>query len=136
MSNGKAIAPFGGGPAGVLDLAAEVAGGIAPPDPAVTVAARAAAPLLASLPPAQLRDTIEKVIMGKALGAGLQWMHDAGVLGTVLPELDATVDFSQEAGRGTRTSGSTPSRSCCSRCPARSSAGRRCCTTSARCGRG
>ena len=63
MSNGKAIAPFGGGPAGVLDLAAEVAGGIAPPDPAVTVAARAAAPLLASLPPAQLRDTIEKVIM-------------------------------------------------------------------------
>ncbi len=37
--------------------------------------------------------------MGKALGAGLQWMHDAGVLATVLPELDATVDFSQEGGR-------------------------------------
>ena len=37
--------------------------------------------------------------MGKSLGAGLQWMHDAGVLGAVLPELDATVDFSQEAGR-------------------------------------
>ena len=83
----------------MLDLAAEVAGGIAPPDPAITVAARAAPPLLASLPPAQLRHTVEKVIMGKALGAGLQWMHDAGVLATVLPELDATVNFSQEPTR-------------------------------------
>src|SRR6185436_6679058 len=108
MSNGKAIAPFGGEPAGVLDLAAAVAGGIAPPDPEITDAARAAAPLVASLPAAQLRHTVEKVIMGKALGAGLQWMHDAGVLGTVLPELDATVDFSQEGDGGTRTSGSTP----------------------------
>jgi len=99
MSNGKAIAPFGGEPAGVLDLAAAVAGGIAPPDPEITDAARAAAPLVATLPPAQLRHTVEKVIMGKTLGAGLQWMHDAGLLATVLPELDATVDFSQEAGR-------------------------------------
>jgi poly(A) polymerase len=99
MSRDKAAAPFGDEPSGVLDLATEVAGGIAPPDPQVTVAARAAAPLLLALPPAQLRHTLEKVIMGKALGAGLQWMHDAGVLGAVLPELDATVDFSQEGGR-------------------------------------
>ena len=99
MSREKSLAPFGAEPAGVLDLAADVAGGIALPDPAITEAARAAAPLLTGLPPAQLRHTIEKVIMGKALGAGLQWMHDAGVLATVLPELDATVDFSQEGGR-------------------------------------
>ena len=99
LSDGKAAAPFGAEPAGLLDLAAEIAGGIAPPDPSVTVAARAAAPHLVELPPAQLRHTIEKVILGKALGTGLQWMHDAGVLGAVLPELDATVDFSQEAGR-------------------------------------
>src|SRR3954470_15342005 len=99
MSRGKSVAPFGAEPAGVLDLAADVAGGIALPDPAITDAARAAAPLLTALPPAQLRHTIEKVIMGKALGAGLQWMHDAGVLAMVLPELDATVDFSQEGGR-------------------------------------
>jgi len=97
--SGNALAPFGDQPGGVLDLAVAVAGGIAPPDPAITAAARGAAPLLAELPPAQLRDTVEKVILGKALGAGLQWMHDAGVLATVLPELDATVDFSQEAGR-------------------------------------
>jgi poly(A) polymerase len=99
MSREKAAAPFGAEPSGVLDLATAVAGGIAPPDPQITVAARAAAPLLLQLPPAQLRHTLEKVIMGKALGAGLQWMHDAGVLAAVLPELDATVDFSQEAGR-------------------------------------
>ena len=30
---------------------------------------------------------------------GLQWLHEAGVLQQVVPELDATVNFSQEAGR-------------------------------------
>jgi poly(A) polymerase len=99
MSREKAAAPFGAEPAGLLDLAADIAGGIALPEPEVTTAARAAAPLLVALPAAQLRHTIEKVIMGKSLGAGLQWMHDAGLLGALLPELDATVDFSQEAGR-------------------------------------
>ena len=99
MSGEKAAAPFGAEPAAVLDLAADIAGGIALPEPAITTAARAAAPLIVALPAAQLRHTIEKVIMGKSLGAGLQWMHDAGVLGAVLPELDATVDFSQEGGR-------------------------------------
>jgi len=99
VPNENAAAPFGAEPAGLLDMAVAVAGGIAPPDPAVTAAARAAAPRLLDLPVAQLRHTLEKVILGKALGAGLQWMHDAGVLGAVLPELDATVDFSQEAGR-------------------------------------
>jgi poly(A) polymerase len=98
-SDGKAIAPFGAEPSGLLDLAAAVAGGMEPPEPSITTAARTAAPLLVQLPPAQLRDTLQKVIMGKSLGAGLQWMHDAGVLAAVLPELDATVDFSQEAGR-------------------------------------
>src|SRR4051794_12436558 len=99
MSGEKTAARFGAEPAGVLDLAAEVAGGVSPPEPAITDAARAAAPLLVQLPPAQLRHTLEKVIMGKTLGAGLQWMHDAGLLAAVLPELDATVDFSQEGGR-------------------------------------
>ena len=37
--------------------------------------------------------------MSRGLDLGLQWMHDSGVLGAVLPELEATVDFSQEAGR-------------------------------------
>ncbi len=37
--------------------------------------------------------------MSRSLDVGLQWMHDAGVLAALLPELEATVDFSQEAGR-------------------------------------
>ena len=100
MSRVDPGAPFGGEPAAVLDLAVGVAGGGQPPDPEVTVAARAAAPLLTSIPVARLRAAIEAVIMAKhSLGAGLQWMHDAGALAVLLPELEATVDFSQEAGR-------------------------------------
>jgi poly(A) polymerase len=67
--------------------------------PEITQAARQAAPALCALPPARLRQAIEQVILGPAAGQGLQWLHDAGVLAALLPELDATVDFSQEAGR-------------------------------------
>jgi len=83
----------------LLDIAAEVAVAGALPSPAITEAARQAAPLTAQLPPARVRAGIEAVILGKALEVGLQWMHDAGLLAALLPELEATVDFSQEAGR-------------------------------------
>jgi poly(A) polymerase len=100
MSRLDPVAPFGGEPAAVLDLAIGVAAGGQPPDPEVTIAARSAAPMLTSIPVGRLRAAIESVIMSKhALGAGLQWMHDAGALAVLLPELEATVDFSQEAGR-------------------------------------
>jgi poly(A) polymerase len=88
-----------GSPESLLDLAARVAVAGALPEPAITEAARAAAPMTAQLPPARLRAGIEAVIMGKALDVGMQWMHDAGLLAVLLPELEATVDFSQEAGR-------------------------------------
>jgi poly(A) polymerase len=65
----------------------------------VTQAARDAAGDVATLPPARVRAALEAVIMAPALGQGLQWLHESGVLAQVLPELDATVDFSQEAGR-------------------------------------
>jgi poly(A) polymerase len=88
-----------GAPDGLLDVAARVAQtGVTPPAE-ITEAARAAAPMAAQLPPARVRAGIEAVIMGKALDVGLQWMHDAGLLAVLLPELEATVDFSQEAGR-------------------------------------
>jgi poly(A) polymerase len=54
---------------------------------------------VASLPAPRVRRAMETVILGPNLGDGLQWLHDAGVLAVTLPELDATVDFSQEAGR-------------------------------------
>jgi len=83
----------------LLDAAAEVAASGVVPSAELTEAARAAAPLVAHVPPARVRAGIEAVILGKSLEVGLQWMHDAGLLGVLLPELEATVDFSQEAGR-------------------------------------
>jgi poly(A) polymerase len=90
---------LGDSPAGLLDLAVALAEGASPPPPEINAAARAAAPAIAELPAPRIRAAIEGVIMARSLEVGLQWMHDAGVLGVVLPELEATVDFSQEAGR-------------------------------------
>lgn len=87
------------GPEALLDVARVIADEGRLPDPAITEAARAAAPALETVSPDRLRVGIEAVIMSRGLDVGLQWMHDSGVLRTVLPELEATVDFSQEAGR-------------------------------------
>src|SRR4051812_40223128 len=84
----------------LLDTARRVATERYRPPDEVTAAARHAAPdVIAAVSPARLRGAIETVIMGPDLASGLQWLHEAGVLGVALPELDATVDFSQEAGR-------------------------------------
>ncbi len=90
----------GFGPAGgVLDFARRVAvaGETVPEE--ITRAARERAHELHAMPPPQARQALEQVILGECAPAGLQWLHDAGVLAVLLPELDATVDFSQEAGR-------------------------------------
>jgi poly(A) polymerase len=52
-----------------------------------------------SLSPEAQRAGIEKILMSDGAPAGLQWLEDSGGLAAVLPELHATVDFSQEAGR-------------------------------------
>jgi poly(A) polymerase len=92
-------ASAGDSPASLLDMAVAIARGATPPPAEITAAARPAAPLLTQLPSAQIRAALESVILGRSLADGLQWMHDAGVLAALLPELEATVDFSQEAGR-------------------------------------
>jgi poly(A) polymerase len=99
VSRVNAIASFGASPTGLLDLAVSVAREGSLPPPEIASAARGAAPLLGELPADRLRAALEAVIMGKSLDVGLQWMHEAGVLGVLLPELEVTVDFSQEAGR-------------------------------------
>ena len=99
---GSLVSPaalLGGGPDALLEVARLVATDGALPDPTITEAARAAAPALVEVAPDKLRAGIEAVIMSRGLELGLQWMHDSGVLAAVLPELEATVDFSQEAGR-------------------------------------
>jgi poly(A) polymerase len=90
---------LGAGPESLLKAAHLVAEEGRMPDPAVTAAAREAAAGVATLPAAQLRAGIEAVIMSKGLDLGLEWLHQAGLLAVTLPELEATVDFSQEAGR-------------------------------------
>jgi poly(A) polymerase len=90
---------FGTGTEAILDVAVHVAESGAPVASEVTQAARAVAPDLGSLPVARIRQAIERVIVGPYAAPALQWLHDSGVLAVVLPELDATVDFSQEAGR-------------------------------------
>lgn len=93
------VAPFGAGPEAVLEVAVRVAqqGQLPPLD--VTEAAHSAVQEAAALPPVRIRQTIEAVLLAPHLGEGLQWLHDIGLLAIVLPEIDATVDFSQEGGR-------------------------------------
>src|SRR3954468_729847 len=99
MSRIVGAAPLGAGPEALLDVACRVAAQGYLPPPEVTLAAREVAGDVSTLPPARLRAALESVIMAPALGQGLQWLHESGVLAMVLPELDATVDFSQEGGR-------------------------------------
>ena len=51
------------------------------------------------LPPDQLRTTTEAILLSSGAPAGLQWLEECGALRAFLPELHATVNFSQEAGR-------------------------------------
>jgi poly(A) polymerase len=98
---GSSAAPFGASPETLLEVAVAIAEngeGRLPPE-TLTLAAREAAPLITHVPVARVRSGVEAVILGRSLDVALQWMHDAGVLGVLLPELEATVDFSQEAGR-------------------------------------
>ena len=99
MSSAEAAAPFGAEPDALLAVAVRVAENGQAPPPALTEAARGAASLASSIAPGKVRAALEAVIMGKRLEAGLQWLHDSGVLAVLLPELEATVEFSQEAGR-------------------------------------
>jgi poly(A) polymerase len=47
----------------------------------------------------RLRDAMEQAIMGRDVDVALEWMHQAGILRVLFPELEATVDLVQEAGR-------------------------------------
>jgi poly(A) polymerase len=83
----------------VLDVAKRVAqsGLIVPGE--ITQAARTVAPELIQLSPVKVRLAIEEVLLSPRAPLGLQWMQESGVIAALIPELDATVNFSQEAGR-------------------------------------
>lgn len=82
-----------------LDIAVSIAAGEAPPDETATEQVRNIAHEVASLPAEVLVQKLEKILMGDGVGAAVQWLHDCGVLPLLLPEIDATVEFTQEVGR-------------------------------------
>ena len=86
-------------PAWILRAAKRCSQDEALPTPDVTAAAREQCKLAKSLPVDVVRRELEGLLMGRGVHLALQWLHDTGLLAIFLPELEATVDFSQEAGR-------------------------------------
>src|SRR5215475_12481360 len=51
---------------------------------------------LASAAPDRVRDELTAMLIARDVHLALQWLHEVGALSRLLPELEATVDFSQE----------------------------------------
>jgi poly(A) polymerase len=86
-------------PVVLVEIAAAIATeGRMPPD-AITRVAQEHAVRLADADKKRLRDAVELAIMGHDVDAALEWMHQAGILRILFPELEATVDLVQETGR-------------------------------------
>jgi len=77
-----------------LAIAVRIAAG-EPAPPPEQVAARQ----LDDLPAERMRELLEQMLLGPDPSDALQWLHDAGLLAAILPEVEATVDFVQEMGR-------------------------------------
>src|SRR5262245_57746165 len=86
-------------PLWVLKAARSCAAAERVPSAELTAAARAQAEQTRALPPEQVQAELTAMLLGHGVHLALQWLHEANVLGIWLPELEATVNFSQEAGR-------------------------------------
>jgi poly(A) polymerase len=86
-------------PVVLVEIAAAIAEeGRTPPD-AITDVAREHAVRLADADKTRLRNAVEQALMGREVDAALEWLHQAGIMRVLFPELEATVDLVQEAGR-------------------------------------
>lgn len=72
--------------------------GVRPAASLTAQVAREAAGVL-EIPPSRLYELLTPALCGRHPDVALQWLRDAGILAHLLPELDATVAFSQEGGR-------------------------------------
>ena len=86
-------------PLAMLDCAVVVAETRRTPSRAATAAVKAQLAALDAVPPAAVRDALTRMLVCREVDVALQWLHAAGLLAKLLPELEVTVDFSQEAGR-------------------------------------
>ncbi len=83
----------------LLELAGAIAEtGHEPPD-RVTELAVEHAPRLVDADKGRLRGAIEQMLMGTQIDAALEWLHVTHILPLLFPELEATVDLTQEDGR-------------------------------------
>lgn len=69
------------------------------PEAAVTARIRAVSARVLEVPQGQLYELLTVALCGRSPDLVMQWLLDAGLLAHILPELAATVAFSQEAGR-------------------------------------
>jgi poly(A) polymerase len=90
---------FRGVPAGILAYAGAIAQDGRVPGTAATEAAHDEVAVLDQTAPGVLREGMTGLLVGHHVHLALQWLHEVGAMARLLPELDATVDFSQESGR-------------------------------------
>ena len=69
------------------------------PSEAATRAAQQAVASLATLPGEAVRAGLEPVIMGRDVDNALEWLKEIGAIALLFPELQATVDLTQESDR-------------------------------------
>jgi poly(A) polymerase len=70
------------------------------PSVEVTRLCRLAVPrLLEAVDPRDVRDALEKCLLRRDVDAALEWLYEIGFIDAYLPELAATRDLQQEAGR-------------------------------------
>lgn len=86
-------------PESLLAPVAEIARTGSMPDPSLTAQVAADAEQVLQIDPTRVYELLTPALCGKHPHVVLQWLRDAGLLVRLLPELDATVDFSQEGGR-------------------------------------
>jgi poly(A) polymerase len=82
----------------------EVAGAISndggrPPPETVTELGVEHASRLADADKHRLRVAVEHVLMGRDVDAALEWLHETRIVALLFPEVEATVDLTQEDGR-------------------------------------
>jgi poly(A) polymerase len=87
-------------PVALIDIAAAIAHGKGQwPVDAVSRAAAEESALITTVPGPRLKLAIENVLLGRDVDEALEWIRQTGLLALLFPELAATVDLVQEAGR-------------------------------------
>ena len=83
----------------IFEAAAAISEGGRLPPAALTRACQEELGLLADLPPDAVREGIESCLLGRDVDRALEWLREVGAVALLLPELEATRDLAQEAGR-------------------------------------